>query len=71
MTILAPARMRGQVMGLWFCASALGKLSRRFKWVEIFVPDKLDVMPDFFSHVSIACIGYLCRCSCSINYSCA
>lgn len=24
MTLLAPERMRGQMMGLWFCASALG-----------------------------------------------
>ncbi len=26
MTLLAPERMRGQMMGLWFCASALGNL---------------------------------------------
>ncbi len=27
MTLLAPERMRGQMMGLWFCASALGNLA--------------------------------------------
>ncbi|TBL27712.1 MFS transporter, partial [Klebsiella oxytoca] len=55
MTILAPARMRGQVMGLWFCASALGNLAAGLMGGNI-RPDKLDVMPDFFSHVSIALV---------------
>ncbi len=55
MTILAPAKMRGQVMGLWFCASALGNLAAGLMGGNI-RPDKLDVMPDFFSHVSIALV---------------
>lgn len=55
MTILAPAKMRGQVMGLWFCASALGNLAAGLMGGNV-RPDKLDVMPDFFAHVSIALV---------------
>ena len=52
MTLLAPERMRGQMMGLWFCASALGNpaglIGGHVK------ADQLDMLPDLFARCSIA-----------------
>lgn len=62
MTLLAPMRMRGQVMGLWFCASALGNLAAGIMGGNV-RPDQLNNLPTFFSHVSIAlliCAAVLC-----------
>lgn len=55
MTLLAPQKMRGQVMGLWFCASALGNLAAGIMGGNI-RKDQLDSMPELFSHVSIALV---------------
>ncbi|MEG0278204.1 MAG: peptide MFS transporter [Morganella sp. (in: enterobacteria)] len=55
MTLLAPMKMRGQVMGLWFCASALGNLAAGIMGGNV-RPDQLLNMPAFFSHVSVALV---------------
>lgn len=55
MTLLAPQKMRGQVMGLWFCASALGNLAAGIMGGNI-SKDQLNSMPELFSHVSIALV---------------
>ncbi len=62
MTLLAPMKMRGQVMGLWFCASALGNLAAGIMGGNV-RPDQLMNLPGFFSHVSVAlliCAAVLC-----------
>lgn len=55
MTVLAPSRMRGQVMGLWFCASALGNLAAGLIDGNVRA-DKLDSLPELFSNVSLSLI---------------
>ncbi|MDE1474834.1 peptide MFS transporter [Xenorhabdus bovienii] len=55
MTVLAPSRMRGQVMGLWFCASALGNLAAGLIGGNVRA-DKLDSLPELFSNVSLSLI---------------
>lgn len=55
MTLLAPQKMRGQVMGLWFCASALGNLAAGIMGGNI-NKEQLNSMPELFSHVSIALV---------------
>ncbi len=55
MTLLAPSRMRGQVMGLWFCASALGNLAAGLIGGHVRA-DQLDSLPDLFSRVSLALV---------------
>ncbi|AOM39464.1 peptide MFS transporter [Xenorhabdus hominickii] len=55
MTILAPSRMRGQVMGLWFCASALGNLAAGLIGGNVRA-DKLDSLPQLFSNVSLSLV---------------
>ena len=61
MTLLAPKRMRGQMMGLWFCASALGNLAAGLIGGHV-KADQLDMLPDLFARCSIAlliCAGVL------------
>ncbi|ELN2735867.1 peptide MFS transporter [Pluralibacter gergoviae] len=61
MTLLAPERMRGQMMGLWFCASALGNLAAGLIGGHV-KADQLDMLPDLFARCSIAlliCAGVL------------
>ncbi|HGJ5875274.1 MAG TPA: peptide MFS transporter [Arsenophonus sp.] len=53
MTLLAPKKMQGQVMGLWFCASALGNLVAGIMGGNI-DKEQLQSMPALFSHVAIA-----------------
>lgn len=53
MTLLAPKKMRGQVMGLWFCASALGNLVAGIMAGNI-NKEQLQSMPALFSQVAIA-----------------
>jgi len=53
MTLLAPQRMRGQVMGLWFCASALGNLAAGLIGGNV-RPDLLNSLPELFGRVGIA-----------------
>ncbi len=53
MTLLAPARMRGQMMGLWFCASALGNLAAGLIGGHV-KADQLDMLPTLFARCSIA-----------------
>ena len=45
MTLLAPERMRGQMMGLWFCASALGNLAAGLIGGHV-KADQLSLLPD-------------------------
>lgn len=61
MTLLAPERMRGQMMGLWFCASALGNLAAGLIGGHV-KADQLNMLPDLFARCSIAllvCAGVL------------
>jgi len=53
MTLLAPERMRGQMMGVWFCASALGNLAAGLIGGHV-KADQLDMLPDLFARCSIA-----------------
>lgn len=53
MTLLAPERMRGQMMGLWFCASALGNLAAGLIGGHV-KADQLDMLPNLFARCSIA-----------------
>ncbi len=53
MTLLAPERMRGQMMGLWFCASALGNLAAGLIGGHV-KADQLDMLPDLFARCSLA-----------------
>ncbi|WBF43713.1 peptide MFS transporter [Serratia rubidaea] len=53
MTLLAPERMRGQMMGLWFCASALGNLAAGLIGGHV-KADQLDSLPELFARCSIA-----------------
>lgn len=53
MTLLAPERMRGQMMGLWFCASALGNPAAGLIGGHV-KADQLDMLPDLFARCSIA-----------------
>ncbi|CND87695.1 peptide MFS transporter [Yersinia nurmii] len=55
MTLLAPDRMRGQVMGLWFCASALGNLAAGLIGGHV-KADQLDMLPTLFARCSIALV---------------
>ncbi|TBM19654.1 MFS transporter [Hafnia paralvei] len=55
MTLLAPDRMRGQVMGLWFCASSLGNLAAGLIGGQV-KADQLDMLPDLFARCSIALV---------------
>lgn len=61
MTLLAPARIRGQMMGLWFCASALGNLAAGLIGGNV-KADQLALLPTLFERCSIAlliCAGVL------------
>ena len=53
MTLLAPERMRGQMMGLWFCASALGNLAAGLICGHV-KADQLSLLPDLFARCAIA-----------------
>ncbi len=53
MTLLAPERMRGQMMGLWFCASALGNPAAGLIGGHV-KADQLSLLPDLFARCSIA-----------------
>ncbi|MCI1873820.1 MAG: MFS transporter, partial [Serratia liquefaciens] len=53
MTLLAPERMRGQMMGLWFCASALGNLAAGLIGGHV-KADQLEMLPNLFARCSIA-----------------
>jgi POT family proton-dependent oligopeptide transporter len=55
MTLLAPDRMRGQLMGLWFCASALGNLAAGLIGGHV-KADKLELLPTLFARCSIALV---------------
>lgn len=55
MTLLAPERMRGQMMGLWFCASALGNLAAGLIGGHVRA-DQLDSLPELFSRCAIALV---------------
>ncbi|EEP92255.1 Di-and tri-peptide transporter [Yersinia kristensenii ATCC 33638] len=55
MTLLAPDRMRGQVMGLWFCASSLGNLAAGLIGGHV-KADQLDMLPTLFARCSIALV---------------
>ncbi|PVZ87943.1 MFS transporter [Serratia sp. S1B] len=55
MTLLAPERMRGQMMGLWFCASALGNLAAGLIGGHV-KADQLDLLPTLFARCSIALV---------------
>lgn len=55
MTLLAPDRMRGQMMGLWFCASALGNLAAGLIGGHV-KADQLDMLPTLFARCSIALV---------------
>ncbi|WP_145574714.1 peptide MFS transporter [Yersinia mollaretii] len=55
MTLLAPERMRGQVMGLWFCASSLGNLAAGLIGGHV-KADQLDMLPTLFARCSIALV---------------
>ncbi|CEE93841.1 putative Alkaline phosphatase [Xenorhabdus nematophila str. Anatoliense] len=55
MTVLAPSRMRGQVMGLWFCASALGNLAAGLIGGNVRA-DQLDNLPQLFANVSLSLV---------------
>lgn len=62
MTLLAPDRIRGQMMGLWFCASALGNLAAGLIGGHV-KADQLDTLPGLFARCSIAlliCAAVLC-----------
>lgn len=52
-TLLAPERIRGQMMGLWFCASALGNLAAGLIGGHVNA-DQLDLLPNLFARCSIA-----------------
>ncbi len=56
MTKLAPARLYGQVMGLWFVATALGNLIAGWYGGE-FDANKLETMPDLFMSVVYLGLG--------------
>ena len=51
MTLLAPERMRGQMMGLWFCASALGNPAAGLIGGHV-KADQLDMLPDLFARAA-------------------
>jgi POT family proton-dependent oligopeptide transporter len=53
MTLLAPERMRGQMMGLWFCAGALGNLAAGLIGGHV-KADQLEMLPNLFARCSIA-----------------
>lgn len=53
MTLLAPERIRSQVMGLWFCASSLGNLAAGLIGGHVKV-DRVDLLPDLFGRCSLA-----------------
>ncbi|MDF0604696.1 peptide MFS transporter [Neisseriaceae bacterium TC5R-5] len=53
MTLLAPAKIRGQVMGLWFCASSLGNLAAGLIGGHV-KADSLDLLPTLFARCSVA-----------------
>ncbi|AHG22213.1 amino acid transporter [Chania multitudinisentens RB-25] len=55
MTLLAPDRMRGQMMGLWFCASALGNLAAGLIGGHV-KADQLELLPNLFARCSIALV---------------
>ncbi len=52
MTLLAPDRMRGQVMGLWFCASSLGNLAAGLIGGHV-KADQLELLPTLFARCTI------------------
>jgi POT family proton-dependent oligopeptide transporter len=55
MTLLAPAKLRGQVMGLWFCASSLGNLAAGLIGGHV-KADQLESLPELFARCSIALV---------------
>ncbi|MBS0895447.1 peptide MFS transporter [Tatumella sp. JGM130] len=55
MTLLAPDKLRGQVMGLWFCASALGNLAAGLIGGQVRA-DQLESLPDLFARCSLALV---------------
>lgn len=55
MTLLAPERVRGQMMGLWFCGSALGNLAAGLIGGHV-KADQLGMLPALFARCSIALV---------------
>lgn len=53
MTLLAPERIRGQMMGLWFCGNALGNLAAGLIGGQV-KADQLDMLPNLFARCSNA-----------------
>jgi POT family proton-dependent oligopeptide transporter len=53
MTKLAPFKFKGQMMGVWFMATALGNLIAGLVGGKV-DPEKLDQMPILFRQTSIA-----------------
>jgi POT family proton-dependent oligopeptide transporter len=53
MTKLAPRRYVGQMMGVWFMASALGNLIAGLVGGNI-DPEKLDLMPQLFNRTALS-----------------
>ncbi|MCX2958810.1 MAG: MFS transporter, partial [Serratia symbiotica] len=46
-------RIRGQMMGLWFCATALGNLAAGLIGGQV-KADQLDMLPSLFARCTIA-----------------
>src|SRR4029079_13104805 len=53
MTKLAPTKFKGQMMGVWFMASALGSLIAGLVGGNV-DPEKLDQMPLLFRQTSVS-----------------
>jgi POT family proton-dependent oligopeptide transporter len=56
MTKLAPRAFVGQMMGVWFTASALGNLIAGLVGGHV-DPSKLDQMPQLFQQTSLSLFG--------------
>lgn len=54
-SLLAPLKLRGQMMGLWFCASALGNLAAGLIGGQM-KADQLDALPDLFLRCTSALV---------------
>ena len=66
MTKLAPERLAGQMMGVWFMATSLGNLIAGLVGGDI-DPAKLDLMPQLFNRTAMSLfavaalfVGLLC-----------
>lgn len=52
-TLLAPDKIRGQMMGLWFCSVSLGNLAAGLIGGQV-KADRLDLLPVLFARCSLA-----------------